>query len=138
MKNKPSGLLPPVGLSSLLAIFAILSLTVFALLAISTVQADERLQQKAQQAVTDYYAADCAAEALLARLRAGERPASVTEKDGIFSYTCPISATQQLVVEVWVDGTAYRILRWQAVSTAQWATEDALPVWEGTEGVGAS
>ena len=62
---------PPVvvGAVSLLTIFAVLCLTVFALLSLSTVQADERLSDKSFAAVEGYYAADCAAEEILAQLR---------------------------------------------------------------------
>lgn len=120
-----------VGGSSLLVIFAVLCLTVFAMLSLSSVQAGERLGESAAAAVEGYYAADRAAEEILARLRLGERPEGVSEEDGVYSYTCAISDTQALVVEAAVDGTAYKILRWQAVSTADWQADDALPVWTG-------
>lgn len=50
---------PTVGGSSLLVIFAVLCLTVFALLSLSTVQADGRLSQTSAEAAQAYYAADC-------------------------------------------------------------------------------
>ena len=53
---------PAVGVSSLLVIFAVLCLTVFALLSISTVRADGRLGDKVQTAVIGYYEADFQAE----------------------------------------------------------------------------
>jgi len=49
----------------------------------------------------------------------------------MFTYACPISETQTLVVEVSVDGTAYHIHRWQAVSAADWQADDQIPVWQG-------
>ena len=125
---------PPVvvGAVSLLTIFAVLCLTVFALLSLSTVQADERLSDKSFAAVAGYYAADCAAEEILAQLRAGEIPAGVTSYEGgIYRYGCPISDTQTLVVEVAVEDTDYTIIRWQARSTAEWVADDSLPVWDG-------
>ena len=129
MTEKRPFALPVVGISSLLVIFAVLCLTVFALLSISTVQAHERLRENNATAVEGYYAADCAAEEILARLRSGEVPAGVAEYDGVYAYTCTISETQALAVEVAVDGTDYTILRWQAVSTAHWQADDSLPVW---------
>lgn len=123
---------PLVGGSSLLVIFAVLCLTVFALLGLSTVQADGRLSRAAAQAVSDYYAADCRAEEIFARLRAGELPAGVTEANGVYSYTCPISETQQLCVELQKTGEGWRILRWQSESTAVWESDDTLNVWAGT------
>jgi hypothetical protein len=132
--DKKRGLTPPaVGASSLLVIFAVLCLTVFALLSISTVQADQRLSDSAAAAVQGYYAADCQAEEILARLRSGQIPDGVTESDGIYTYTCPISDTQDLAVEIAVQGTDYTILRWQAVSVAEWEADDRLYVWDGEE-----
>ena len=131
MAEKRRETFPPIGVSSLLVIFAVLCLTVFALLSISTVRADQRLHENAANAVQCYYQADCEAEEILARLRSGERPDEVAEKNGVLTYTCTISDTQTLVVEVQVDGTDYNILRWQAVSTADWQASDQLPVWQG-------
>ena len=125
---------PPVvvGAVSLLTIFAVLGLTVFALLSLSTVQADERLSDKSFAAVAGYYAADCAAEEILAQLRAGEVPEGVTAYGGgLYRYGCPISDTQTLAVEVAVEDTDYTIIRWQARSTAEWVADDSLPVWDG-------
>ena len=131
MNDTGKAAFPPVGVSSLLVIFSVLCLTVFALLSVSTVRADQILSEKAERAVEGYYQADCAAEETLARLRAGEYPEGVTEQDGIYCYTHPISDTQRLVVEVKVEGNAYTILRWQAVSTVDWQASDQLPVWDG-------
>lgn len=122
---------PVVGGSSLLVIFAVLCLTIFALLALSGVQANQRLADAAVQAVSDYYQADCQAEQILAQLRQGDRPQGVQEQDGVYTYSCPISDTQTLEVAVELDGNSYHILRWQAVSTAEWQPDDDLAVWDG-------
>ena len=123
---------PLIGGSSLFVIFAVLCLTVFALLSLSTVQADQRLQQASVQAVTGYYEADRAAEEILAQLRAGRHPQGVTEQgEGHYEYTCPISDRQQLAVEVLVTGEDYQVLRWQAVSTLDWQADENIEVWNG-------
>lgn len=126
---------PVVGGSSLLVIFAVLCLTVFALLGLSTAQAGTRLSQTTAQAVTAYYEADCQAEEIYARLRSGELPEGVSpcgcETEG-YTYTCPISDTQQLCVEVHRGGGIWTVLRWQAESTAHWESSDDLVVWDGT------
>ena len=123
---------PAVGASSLLVIFAVLCLTVFALLSISTVQADERLGDHAAAAVTGYYRADCQAELILAQIRSGTIPEGVTEENGVYAYYCAISDTQALSVAVAVEESNYSILRWQAISTADWQADDRLPVWDGS------
>ena len=80
---------------------------------------------------TGYYSADCCAEEILARLRGGEHPENVKKDGDTYTYACKISETQVLAVRVTVNGTDYKILQWQAVSVAEWNTEDKLPVWDG-------
>ena len=122
---------PVVGGTSLLVIFAVLCLTVFALLGLSTVQADGRLSDISALAVTDYYTADSMAEEILAQLRSGEIPDGVAERDGVDTYACRISDTGELQVAVKINGGDYEILRWQAVTTSEWTANDALSVWDG-------
>lgn len=123
---------PMVGGSSLLVIFAVLCLTVFALLGFSTVQADRRLADASIAAVSGYYAADCEAERILARIRAGEMPEGVAEADGVYRFVCPISDTQVLKVQARVNGESdWEILCWQAASTAEWDEEEYIRVFTG-------
>lgn len=117
------------GGSSLLVIFAVLCLTVFALLTISTVNADRRLADASVQSVEAFYRADCEAEEILARLRAGEIPDGVTEQDGVYSYHCPVSDTQELCVQVIIEGVTYQVLQWKVVPTAEWSPEEYIEVW---------
>lgn len=135
---------PAVGGVSLLVVFAVLCLTVFALLALATVQADARLADASAQAVADYYAADCRAQEILARLRLGERPEGVEildqAEEGAYTarYAVPISDTQELQVEVELTGeqgargARWRVIRWQAVPSAAWEGDETLEVWDGT------
>ena len=122
---------PMVGGSSLLVIFAVLCLTVFALLGCSTVQADGRLADSTVQAVSDYYAADCQAEKILAKLRLGEIPEGVRTVDDVYYYTCSISENRELRVAVRLQENDWEILCWQAVSTVQWDDDKVLSVWDG-------
>ena len=135
--NKRTASGPPaaVGGSSLLVIFAVLCLTVFALLTLSTAAADSRLSREAAQAVEEYYEADAEAEAILARLRAGELPEGVVQsaggEDALYQYVVPISDTQELRVSVKFMGNAYAVLQWQACSTVDWEADNGLDVWDG-------
>lgn len=128
---------PAVGGISLLVIFAVLSLTTFALLSVSTVLADRRLADASVQAVEDYYAADVQAQEILARLRGGEVPEGVDAQPSPFdlstrySYAVPISETQELQVEVVLDGDQYVIERWQAVPVGDWTPDDSMQLWDG-------
>ena len=122
---------PVVGGTSLLVIFAVLCLTVFALLSVGTVQAGRRLSDASAQAVSDFYAADLKAEQVFAGLRAGEIPEGVTEENGVFRYACEISDTQMLCVTVQKSEDGWSVLQWQAVSSVRWQEDDSMPVWDG-------
>ena len=140
-EKRREGFAPPaLGGSSLLVAFAVLALTVFALLSLSTVRADVRLGDAAAEAVSAYYEADCKAQEILARLRNGETPveAKAHPEDSWtlmtrYTYTVPISGTQELQVEVLVDGAdgSYSVLRWQSVPVGEWTPDDGLTVWNG-------
>ncbi len=135
---------PAVGGISLLVAFAVLCLTIFALLSLTTVRAEVRLADASADAVTEYYAADCQAQEILARLRNGEVPDSVTlvvtaETDGEpgssqYTYACPISERQELQVNVTInpDGT-YRVWEWKAVPSGEWEIDEELEIWDGEE-----
>lgn len=123
---------PVVGGSSLLVIFAVLCLTIFSLLCLSTVQADQRLSQASADAVFDYYRADLQAEQILAQLRSGETPENVYAEGSVYSYTCPVSETKQLDVVVEEHSGTWNILRWQIVSLVDWETDEHLGVWDGS------
>ena len=130
---------PAVGGISLLVAFAVLCLTVFALLSLTTVQADARLAEASARAVEEYYAADCAAQEILARLRNGETPVEAEShsydswhRGTRYTYAVPISDSQELQVEVLLDGEDCEILRWQAQYTGEWETVEGLDLWDGT------
>lgn len=120
-----------VGGSSLLVIFAVLCLTVFALLSLSTVQADGRLTAISANAAKAYYEADAKAEAILARIRAGELPESVKQAGDIYQYSCEVSETQVLKVTVRIEENSYEVLQWKTMSIADWEADDSLHVWDG-------
>lgn len=123
---------PATGGISLLVVFTVLCLTVFALLSLTTAQADRRLADASTQATADYYRADYEAQTILARLRNGELPAGVTKENNTYTYACAISPVQELKVSVHIQGTEYTILCWQAVSTAEWDNDETIEVWDGS------
>lgn len=130
MKKQRSMSEPMVGGSSLLTIFSVLCLCVFSLLSFVTVQAEKRLSDVAAAAVTEYYRADMEAEKIFARLRRDETVSGVFEEAGIYSYACPISASQTLEVELQREVESWRVLRWQVVAQPE-ALRETLPVWNG-------
>lgn len=118
---------PAIGGSSLLAIFALLTLCIFTLLSLSTVLAEKRLSQAAADSVLGYYAADLQAEQTLAMLRSGE----ISSETGNYQASFPISQHQYLFVEFENNGGQWQILRWQTVAEVPDITNDPLPVWDG-------
>lgn len=133
MTEPGSSRLGLVGGSSLLAMLAVLCLTVFALLALSTVQAQSRLSCAGAAAVEDYYRADAHAHQVFAKLRAGELPPNVEQEKDLYSYTCSISPNQHLAVQVCRTREGWQVLRWQTVSIARWE-EESLSLWDGETG----
>lgn len=131
MRTRESVSPPVVGGSSLLVIFAVLCLTVFALLGLSTVQADRRLSDASAETVRAYYAADVQAEKILAQLREGQVPQGVAVNGEFYAYVCPISDTQELQVQLRCSDGTWEVLEWKAVSTASWETDDTITVWDG-------
>ena len=130
MKKERHAAAPAFGASALLVVFSVLCLTVFAMLALSTAQAERRLSDTSAAAVQAYYAADLEAEEIFARLRAGEQVETVARTGGIYSYSCPISENQTLKVELEKTDGAWKVLRWQVEADPP-QTEQVLPVWKG-------
>lgn len=122
---------PAVGGSSLLAIFAVLTLCIFALLSLSTVLAEKRLSDAAARSVKSYYAADLQAEEVFARLKNGEIPPEAEEAQGIYRSVLPVSENQQLIAEFCNADGKWHILRWQVTAQVPDTSDDSLPVWNG-------
>lgn len=124
--SKESNIPAPVGGSSLLVIFAVLCMTVFAMLGLATVKADERLADDSYQAVSSYYEADCEAERILGELRSGIVEDGVVQNGNLYAYSCTISDTQLLSVVVEVDGTDYKVHQWEVIVTTKWEPEQYI------------
>lgn len=133
MKKREGISIPIVGVGSLLATFAVLCLTVFALLQLSTIRAEEHLADAAAEAVSEYYLADYQAEQIFAQLRRGELPEGVTRQENRYSYQCPISENQYLQVILEQRDEGWQVLCWQAVTREDAGETDTLPVWQGAE-----
>ena len=89
------------------------------------------MSNAAAEAAAAYFKADLEAEKILAQLRQGELPENLSCDNGIYAWSCPVSARQRLDVEVRLEGDEYEILRWQLVSSTAWQADDDLKVWRG-------
>ena len=130
MKKNQRASAPAIGASALLVIFAVLCLTVFALLSLSTVLAEKRMADASAQAVCDYYEADLQAERIFALLRSGEIPAGVETEGSIYCYSCPVTENQILNVELKKEDEAWEIILWQVEAHSE-PVSDTLIVWDG-------
>ena len=121
-----------VGGSSLLVIFSVLCMTVFAMLSLSTAQAEKRMAEAAHRKIISYYEADLQAQAVFARLRSGEMVPEVLQNGQEYHYAVPFSNNQTLEVTLRRIGDDWGVLQWQTVSDPE-ILNDPLPVWQGEE-----
>lgn len=112
------------GATSLMVIFGVLCLAVFAVLTLSTVLADSRLKAASDESVLAVCRADAAAEEQLAELR-------LEGKDGLREFSVPVTDTRYLNVRVRISGETVEILRWQLTDSAEWQADESLQVWSG-------
>jgi hypothetical protein len=133
-----------VGSASVVLIFAVLCLTVFALISLSTAANDKALTRNNANLVREYYRADTLAETILADiLRDGVqekvRGIEITSDfdmmtwEELISYSVPVNGTKVLYVEVQLGMDGAERLSWSMRDTRVWSGEEVyLPVWDGT------
>ena len=130
MNRKNASPIPMTGGSFIVVIFAVLCMTVFALLSLNTAMADKRLKDASLKGTEAYYIADCRAEEIFADIRLGKIPEEVKVENGVYSYSCYVSETQSLEVEIAEEGEGFRVIRWQTVTNAEYE-EKGLELWDG-------
>lgn len=134
-----------VGSASIMLVFAVLCLTIFTMISLSSATTDKALANRLETLVTGYYDADTLAELILSDLLAvvgetGELPESaydvdiaVSEQDGVvsISYICPINDSKELMVEVDFYDGSYEIKIWRMQETEPWHGETSVFYFEG-------
>lgn len=136
-----------VGITSLLVIFVILCITVFAVLSVSTASSEKKLAEKHAQAVAEYYAADAlcsqAANQIGELWSSGadddefkslaEELDAIFARDGdsrYFTYSRAIDDSQDLTVILRLD-SEFTIVSWVTVATGEWNPDNSINVWDG-------
>ena len=132
MKKQEKLSVPATGGASLLVIFAVLCLVIFALLSLNTVLAERRISESSAQAAADWYAADLEAQEVFARLRTGERVSGVVQTGQAYSYGVSVSEHQTLLVTLKETDDGWEVLSWYAVAHPE-DGNTALPVWQGVD-----
>lgn len=139
------------GLSSIVMVFAILCLTIFAVLSLVTAESEKKLVEKSASSVENYYAADSACEAILGRVYEAWKGCSSLEdmetklssmddmpedlnmavEDGMLyiSYSQWADENQSLQVVLAADAQDLQIKAWQLVRTGEWNIDEHIHVW---------
>ncbi|MEA4815621.1 MAG: hypothetical protein VB120_02035 [Lachnospiraceae bacterium] len=134
-----------IGLSSLVVIFAVLCLTVFSVLSLSSAIVEKNLAEKSAASVKEYYEADFKAAEYVDKLKeiysfTGEFEDSslglefeIEEAlDGKYvSYAVPINESQAISVVLKFSVDKMNIEEWKVVQTGDWTPDDSLNVWDG-------
>lgn len=131
-----------VGSVSLILIFAVLCLSIFALLTLSSARSDAGLAERAAQSAKNYYAADTQAESIyvgiVEAIKNGEKPDTVSGTEIFYngnyiSYACPIDERRSICVVFFYDysrGEA-EILQWLETESEGWTADESINVWGG-------
>ena len=129
-ERKPAGI--NVGSATLLMIFAVLCLTIFAVLSLVTANSELRLAQRYADSVTLYYEAESQASGILDDLCSGEPVTDVqfTETEQGISYTVPMDETRMFYVEL-EERDGWQILQWAVTEDGEWNADESLSVWDG-------
>ena len=134
-----------VGSASVVLIFAVLCLTVFALITFVVAGNNKALIDTEAQLVTAYYEADVLAERVLAEiLESVFIPDSVLGVDietsweweldtELVYYACPISDSKELFVKLAINYDSYDVLSWHMRDIGDWTIDDSLNVWLGPD-----
>jgi len=127
MNRKKSSAGFGTGSTSILLIFVLLCLVIFASLSLVSANSDQKLSQKLAARTQAYYAACNEAERALAALDAALQNGCTVENTEEYY---GIDDTQSLHVKLRSAGTSYVIEAWEVVRTAEWEPEEGLNLME--------
>jgi len=137
------------GSVSLILIFAVLCLTIFALLTVSSARAEYNLADKTASSVSAYYQADSQAEYVFARIRADlaqgdgvpeeisgipiNRFITGNGDDEYIAYSVPADPVNILEVTLVYSylTQAFDIAQWRLMPAQEWYPQEDFNVWDG-------
>ena len=137
MKQYPSRM--GVGASSILLILVVVSLTMFASLALLQARSDATLTDKTAESVNAYYDADARAQQMLSALddalKLGNVPESVEgvakQADGSYGFYADSYDGHSLYVVVDISGGSCKVLNYRYESSADWTNQSTGTLWQG-------
>ena len=154
MKREETGRRRPLGMNvgsaSLVTIFSVLCLTVFAVMAASTAQSEWKLTRRSADAVAAYYRAETRAAQLWEQLQAGYDPAvgfvlpaegadgpelTLTGEPGeqFLSYQIPVDGARVFCVLLQGDSRGARVVYRAVQTVGDWSPDQTISVWTGEE-----
>ena len=142
MKRRVRGV--GTGTVSLIMIFSVLCLTVFAILTLSTSNAEKILAERSASFVKGYYEADSLATEIRAQiidsyakgafLKSAADIEITYEQEGgitIASYACRVNDVQDLLVKLKLDKSSGSILEWKTGYSQNWEADGTITIWNG-------
>lgn len=144
-----------VGYVSVMLIFAVICLTIFAVLSFKAAISTDSYNERSGEFMQQYYAADTSAKETLSKLNdcafeaaksdffEDEFTKAVQNMDGVsakkvqqgisVSYSASINQQQKLLVEILFDENGkYKIEQWQSRNIFEENSDSHLNVWDGT------
>ena len=125
------------GAVSLVMIFCVMCLAVFAVLTLVTADREAKLSEVTARNAAEYYQADYNATVIVAALQKGnpiptDLDVDIMRDGDTASFLLPIGDSLGLDVAVSVHDGACEVLRWQTVYTGDWEPDLFLDLWDGT------
>lgn len=140
MKNDTVERRPVIGLLTLLVIFAVLCLSIMAILSYSTARYEKGLAQKNADAASAYYKADSWCTAAMNDIysvwKAGGDVGAAAAKyggtyaDGTVKLACQVDDARLLTVTAAVS-PGFEVTGWTLVPAGEWSPDESLHVWNG-------
>lgn len=137
MRQYPSRM--GVGASSILLILVVVSLTLFASLALLQARADAALTEKTAVSTAAFYDADARAQQMLAllddALKAGEPIENIDgvarQADGTYAFAIDASDGHALFVVIDVSGGSCDIRAYRYENAQEWTNQSTGTLWQG-------
>ena len=121
------------GAVTLVMIFCVLCMAVFASLTLVTVRREAALTELTAQRAQAYYEADREATEKVAALAKGEKPQDAVFSGETASFAVPVGESQKLEVRVRLADKGCSIEKWTTVYDGDWETDDSIEVWGGSD-----
>lgn len=144
-ERKSSGI--NIGSASIIMVFSVLCLTIFAVLTFVTANNEFKLAEKSSNAIKTYYEADTRAVMTEGKIKEALARGAQVEIDGVtvtveddgyhFKYAETVDENQELQVELCYNGlrsdmpNALETIKWELKNVAEWSPDAEIQLWDG-------